>query len=104
MSPLIPFIRAIVSEFSNIASQPLGLLSFNLVNVVLCPRMTLYACPMFANIFLVRYTHSDISLPRTILSIYVLTVLTLTGIKMIFIASFIFVDCMSVPYVAVRPK
>ena len=85
--PLIHFTRAIISKFSDMSSQPFRLLRFDLVKVVLCPRMMFYTCPIFADRFMVCCTHSDSSLPRSILSIFASPVLTLTGLSMIFVVS-----------------
>ena len=101
MSPLIPFIRAISFKLSDNASQHLRLLIFDLMKVVLCLRMTLYAFPMFSERFLVHFTHSNSSTTSIILIISALPVLTLTGLAMIFVASFIIVDFMYVPYVSI---
>ena len=101
MRPLISFIRAIWSELSNIASNPLKIYSFNLVKYMLFLRIYLYALLMFAKSFLIRNTHSDSCFPSIILSISTSPVLNLTGLAMIFGDSFIMVDCMSVLYVAV---
>ena len=104
MSPLIPFIREIIPEFFDINSHLLRLSRFNLVKVMLYPRMTLYSRPMFAYSFLMRCTHYDIYLPSRILSISASPVLTLNILTMIFVASLIIVDYISVQYVAIRSK
>ena len=65
MSPLIPFIRKIISEFSDIAFHPLRISRFELVKVVLCPRMTFYTCLIFDEILLVNCTHYNIYLTRS---------------------------------------
>ena len=101
MRPLIPFISYIRTELSDIASHPLRLSSFDRVKVVLYPMMTLYAFPVFSNNLLVRDTHSNSCLPSSIFSISASPFLILTGLAMTFGDSFMMVDCMSVPYVAV---
>ena len=104
MRPLIPFIRAIRSELSDIESHPLRLSSFALMKVVLFLSITLYACPIFDDNLLVRDNHSDSCFPNSIFSFSSSPVLNLNGLAVILGDSFMIVDWVSVPYLAVRPN